>query len=196
MLASVMLLKPALLLADEPTTALDAVVQRDVMELMVDLTKANGTAVLLISHDLGMVARYCSRIVVMCQGDVVEQGTAETSWRGRSTPIPASCSPRCRTAAGPRAAHRRRRRSSRCAASSSTIPAGRASSARGAQARAARHQPRGAGRARSWPWSAARARARPRSASPSPGWSSRPAARSCSTASRSSRARRPIGTTG
>jgi len=77
MLASVMLLKPALLIADEPTTALDAVVQRDVMELMVDLTQANGTAVLLISHDLGMVARYCSRIVVMCQGDVVEQGLAE-----------------------------------------------------------------------------------------------------------------------
>lgn len=73
-LASVMLLKPALLLADEPTTALDAVVQRDVMELMVDLTRENGTAVLLISHDLGMVARYCSRIVVMCRGEVVEQG--------------------------------------------------------------------------------------------------------------------------
>ncbi|SEL24403.1 peptide/nickel transport system ATP-binding protein [Bosea lupini] len=77
MLASVMLLKPALLLADEPTTALDAVVQRDVMELMVDLTKENSTAVLLISHDLGMVARYCSRIVVMCQGDAVEQGESE-----------------------------------------------------------------------------------------------------------------------
>ncbi|PZR91182.1 MAG: peptide ABC transporter ATP-binding protein [Stutzerimonas stutzeri] len=77
MLASVMLLKPALLLADEPTTALDAVVQRDVMELMVDLTRENGTAVLLISHDLGMVARYCSRIVVMCQGDVVEHGHSE-----------------------------------------------------------------------------------------------------------------------
>ncbi len=74
MLASVMLLKPALLLADEPTTALDAVVQRDVMELMVGLTQENGTAVLLISHDLGMVARYCRRIVVMSQGRVVEQG--------------------------------------------------------------------------------------------------------------------------
>jgi peptide/nickel transport system ATP-binding protein len=77
MLASVMLLKPALLLADEPTTALDAVVQRDVMELMVELTQANDTAVLLISHDLGMVARYCSRIVVMQQGVVVEQGRAD-----------------------------------------------------------------------------------------------------------------------
>jgi peptide/nickel transport system ATP-binding protein len=74
MLASVMLLKPALLLADEPTTALDAVVQRDVLELMVGLTQANNTAVLMISHDLGMIARYSSRIVVMCQGEVVEQG--------------------------------------------------------------------------------------------------------------------------
>ncbi|KKX24869.1 ABC transporter ATP-binding protein [Rhizobium sp. LC145] len=74
MLASVMLLKPALLIADEPTTALDAVIQRDVMELMVELTRAEGTAVLLISHDLPMVARYTSRIVVMEKGVIVEQG--------------------------------------------------------------------------------------------------------------------------
>lgn len=77
MLASVMLLKPALLIADEPTTALDAVVQRDVMELMVELTKEQGTAVLLISHDLPMVARYTNRFVVMERGVVVEQGTTE-----------------------------------------------------------------------------------------------------------------------
>jgi peptide/nickel transport system ATP-binding protein len=77
MLASVMLLKPALLIADEPTTALDAVIQRDVMELMVDLTRAEGTAVLLISHDLPMVARYTSRIVVMEKGAIVEQGRTE-----------------------------------------------------------------------------------------------------------------------
>ncbi|SCB27652.1 dipeptide ABC transporter ATP-binding protein [Rhizobium hainanense] len=77
MLASVMLLKPALLIADEPTTALDAVIQRDVMELMVDLTRAEGTAVLLISHDLPMVARYTNHIVVMEKGAVVEQGRTE-----------------------------------------------------------------------------------------------------------------------
>ncbi|MDP9572154.1 UNVERIFIED_ORG: peptide/nickel transport system ATP-binding protein [Agrobacterium larrymoorei] len=77
MLASVMLLKPALLIADEPTTALDAVIQRDVMELMVELTKAEGTAVLLISHDLPMVARYTDRIVVMEKGSIVEAGTTE-----------------------------------------------------------------------------------------------------------------------
>ncbi|TRL41259.1 ABC transporter ATP-binding protein [Rhizobium straminoryzae] len=77
MLASVMLLKPALLIADEPTTALDAVVQRDVMELMVELTQAEGTAVVLISHDLPMVARYTSRIVVMEKGRIVEAGSTE-----------------------------------------------------------------------------------------------------------------------
>ncbi len=70
-------MKPALLIADEPTTALDAVIQRDVMELMVELTRAEGTAVLLISHDLPMVARYTSRIVVMEKGAIVEKGRTE-----------------------------------------------------------------------------------------------------------------------
>ena len=74
MLASVMLLEPALLIADEPTTALDAVVQRDVLELMVGLTRERNTAVLLISHDLPMVARYTERVIVMKQGEVVESG--------------------------------------------------------------------------------------------------------------------------
>jgi peptide/nickel transport system ATP-binding protein len=78
MLASVMLLRPALLIADEPTTALDAVVQREVLELMLELTRDYGTAVLMISHDLSMVARYTDRIVVMCRGDLIEQNsTAE-----------------------------------------------------------------------------------------------------------------------
>jgi peptide/nickel transport system ATP-binding protein len=78
MLASVMLLRPALLIADEPTTALDAVVQREVLELMLELTRDHGTAVLMISHDLSMVARYSDRVVVMCRGDLVEQNaTAE-----------------------------------------------------------------------------------------------------------------------
>jgi peptide/nickel transport system ATP-binding protein len=77
MLASVMLLKPALLVADEPTTALDAVVQRDVMELMVELIRARGTAVLMISHDLSMVARYTDRIIVMCKGEIVEEGATQ-----------------------------------------------------------------------------------------------------------------------
>jgi peptide/nickel transport system ATP-binding protein len=74
MLASVMLLKPELLIADEPTTALDTLVQRDVLDLMMELTQENGTAVLLISHDLGMVSHYAHDVVVMSHGKAVEQG--------------------------------------------------------------------------------------------------------------------------
>lgn len=77
MLASVMLLKPALLIADEPTTALDAVVQKEVVELMVSLARDSGTAALMISHDISMVARYTDRVIVMCQGEVVESGRTE-----------------------------------------------------------------------------------------------------------------------
>ena len=77
MIASAMLLQPDLLIADEPTTALDAVVQREIMELLLKLTRENSTSVLLISHDLPMVARYCDRIVVMRYGDLVEEGLTE-----------------------------------------------------------------------------------------------------------------------
>jgi peptide/nickel transport system ATP-binding protein len=74
MLASVMLLKPALLIADEPTTALDSMVQNEVLDLMLELTREDNTAVLMISHDLPMVARYTQRIVVMEKGRIVETG--------------------------------------------------------------------------------------------------------------------------
>ncbi|WP_081397318.1 ATP-binding cassette domain-containing protein, partial [Agrobacterium tumefaciens] len=76
MLASVMLLKPELLIADEPTTALDTLVQREVLDLMVELTQENDTAVLLISHDLGMVSHYVRDVVVMHHGKAVEQGNS------------------------------------------------------------------------------------------------------------------------
>lgn len=77
MLASVMLLKPALLIADEPTTALDCLAQLDVIELMLELTREQGTAILFISHDLSLVARYAHKVVVMRHGKAVEQGTTE-----------------------------------------------------------------------------------------------------------------------
>jgi len=86
MLASVMLLQPALLIADEPTTALDALVQRDVLELMVELTRARGTAVLMISHDLAMVARYTDRIIVMQKGEIVEEGATQDLLREPKDP--------------------------------------------------------------------------------------------------------------
>jgi peptide/nickel transport system ATP-binding protein len=77
MLASVMLLRPKLLIADEPTTALDTLTQREVLDLMVGLALDHGTSVMLITHNLGLVARYTQRAVVMQKGKVVEAGPTE-----------------------------------------------------------------------------------------------------------------------
>ncbi|NLR99898.1 ABC transporter ATP-binding protein [Rhizobium sp. P38BS-XIX] len=79
MIASTMLLEPQLLIADEPTTALDAIVQKDVLELMIGLARAKNTAILIVSHDLAMISRYTDRTIVMAQGAIVEAGpTSET----------------------------------------------------------------------------------------------------------------------
>jgi peptide/nickel transport system ATP-binding protein len=78
MLASVMLLKPRLLIADEPTTALDTLVQREVLDVMAELAAAEGTALLLISHDLGMVSQYVRDVVVMQAGRAVEAGPSRS----------------------------------------------------------------------------------------------------------------------
>ena len=77
MLASVMLLRPKLLIADEPTTALDTLTQREVLEVMVDLTRTFGTAVLLITHNLGLVAQYAKKVVVLERGRLIEAGAVD-----------------------------------------------------------------------------------------------------------------------
>jgi peptide/nickel transport system ATP-binding protein len=74
MLASVMLLRPKLLIADEPTTALDTLSQGEVLDMMRELAREEGTAVLLITHNLGLVSRYAQRAIVMNKGDLVEAG--------------------------------------------------------------------------------------------------------------------------
>lgn len=74
MIASAMLLEPALLIADEPTTALDALIQKDVLELMIELAHEKNTAILLVSHDLAMISRYTERTIVMARGEIVEAG--------------------------------------------------------------------------------------------------------------------------
>ncbi|MBV8501857.1 MAG: ABC transporter ATP-binding protein [Paucibacter sp.] len=74
MLASVMLLKPRLLIADEPTTALDTLSQGEVLDLMTELAREQGTAVLLITHNLALVSRYAQRVVVMQRGVLMEAG--------------------------------------------------------------------------------------------------------------------------
>ncbi|MGE0044489.1 MAG: dipeptide ABC transporter ATP-binding protein [Hyphomonadaceae bacterium] len=74
MLAMAMMGGPELLVADEPTTALDATVQAQVLDLMEELQKETGTAVALITHDMGVIARMAQRVVVMRQGLIVEEG--------------------------------------------------------------------------------------------------------------------------
>ena len=67
---------PRLLIADEPTTGLDVTTQKAVMELVVELTRARAMSTILITHDLGLAAAYCDRVVVMKAGEVVEAATA------------------------------------------------------------------------------------------------------------------------
>ena len=77
MIAMAMINKPRLLIADEPTTALDAVTEREIVELIHRLAKENGTAVLFISHDLGVLRMLCDRVMIMRDGKVVEEGVTE-----------------------------------------------------------------------------------------------------------------------
>jgi peptide/nickel transport system ATP-binding protein len=78
MIAMALALRPDVLIADEPTTALDVTVQREVLELLRELQKTQGTAILLITHDMGVVAEMADRVVVMRQGDMVETADVAT----------------------------------------------------------------------------------------------------------------------
>ncbi|NBJ68005.1 MULTISPECIES: ABC transporter ATP-binding protein [Clostridia] len=75
MIAMSMACNPDLLIADEPTTALDVTIQAQILDLMRQLNKEKQTAILLITHDLGIVAEICDRVVVMYAGQVIEEGT-------------------------------------------------------------------------------------------------------------------------
>jgi peptide/nickel transport system ATP-binding protein len=77
MIAQAMLLSPQLLVADEPTTALDVTVQAEILDLIAALQKEEGTAVALITHDMGVVARMCDRMLVMRLGKIVEEGATD-----------------------------------------------------------------------------------------------------------------------
>lgn len=77
MIAMALACSPELLIADEPTTALDVTVQAQVLRLIVDLKQRTGTAVMLITHDLGVVAETCQRVIVMYAGRIVEQANVK-----------------------------------------------------------------------------------------------------------------------
>ena len=77
MIAMGLALEPELLIADEPTTALDVTVQAQVIALLREIREEHGTSILFITHDLGLVADFCDRVYVMYAGRVVEEGQVE-----------------------------------------------------------------------------------------------------------------------
>ena len=86
MIAMALACEPQLIIADEPTTALDVTVQAQILDLLKDLADRNGSALVLITHDLGVVARYADRVVVMYAGRVVESAPAAELYARPSHP--------------------------------------------------------------------------------------------------------------
>ncbi len=77
MIAMALACEPDILIADEPTTALDVTIQAQILDLMKDLQKKLGMAIIMITHDLGVVAEMCDEVIVMYAGEVCERGTAD-----------------------------------------------------------------------------------------------------------------------
>jgi len=86
MIAMALICRPALLIADEPTTALDVTIQAQILELLAELREKLDMAMLLITHDLGVVANIADEVVVLYHGEVMEAGTVETIFRRPSHP--------------------------------------------------------------------------------------------------------------
>ncbi|SDK76978.1 ABC transporter ATP-binding protein [Paracoccus chinensis] len=85
-IAMALAMRPDVLIADEPTTALDVTVQREVLDLLRDLQRDTGTAVILITHDMGVVAEMANRVLVMQSGRVVEQGSVDEIFQAPREP--------------------------------------------------------------------------------------------------------------
>ena len=86
MIAMALSCEPKLIIADEPTTALDVTIQAQILELMKDLTRRLGVALVIITHNLGVVARYADRVNVMYAGKIVEKGSALQIYHNPSHP--------------------------------------------------------------------------------------------------------------
>ena len=98
MIAMALACNPKLLIADEPTTALDVTIQAQILDLMRDLKSRLGSAIMLITHDLGVVAEMCQRVVVMYAGRKVEEGAGRGDLRPSAASLYArACWVRCRS---------------------------------------------------------------------------------------------------
>ncbi len=86
MIAMALACEPDLLIADEPTTALDVTIQAQILDLMRELREETGTAIILITHDLGVVAEVCDDVAVMYAGQIVERAPVATCSRGPQHP--------------------------------------------------------------------------------------------------------------
>jgi peptide/nickel transport system ATP-binding protein len=86
MIAMAMVCNPALLIADEPTTALDVTIQAQILALMKELNKNFRTSIMMITHDLGVVAEICDRVIVMYSGKIVEEGDVRTIFKNPKHP--------------------------------------------------------------------------------------------------------------
>jgi peptide/nickel transport system ATP-binding protein len=89
MIATAIACEPELLIADEPTTALDVTIQAQILDLFQELRQRLGLAVLMITHDLGVVAALCHRVLVMYGGRIVEEGTADAVFESPAHPYAA-----------------------------------------------------------------------------------------------------------
>lgn len=92
MIAMALVCEPDILIADEPTTALDVTIQAQILELMQDLQKKLGMAIIMVTHDLGVIASMCDEIIVMYGGRVCERGTADAISIIRRMSTPKDCS--------------------------------------------------------------------------------------------------------
>ena len=96
MIAMALICHPALLIADEPTTALDVTVQAQVLGLLRDLQAGLGMSMLLITHDLGVVANMAEEVIVIYHGEIVEAGSVEDIFRNPRHPTEGADARRCR----------------------------------------------------------------------------------------------------
>ena len=112
MIAMALVHNPSILICDEPTTALDVTVQAQILELIEEVKREFDIGVILVTHDLGVVAETANSVMVMYAGRIMEYGPAARSSSGRSTRTRGGCSTRCRRSSGasPRSCRSRARR--------------------------------------------------------------------------------------